>query len=241
MTYELPAVTNGINIYNEKSLHADLKQWYAQPDDQLEVRVDGYIIDLVREDLLVEIQTGSFSPLKRKLARLVTGHRVRLVYPIPLEKWIVTLPPVEDQPYRRRKSPKRGRWEHVFTQLVYIPALLEHENFSLEVLLTHEEEVRRPVLKKHRRHKGWVTVERRLLKVVDRRMFNTPSELAEMVPEGLPETFTVRDLAKATSQPVWLARKMIYCLREMGMITACGRKGQAYLYTRAPLSALLPG
>ena len=52
----LQPVQNGINTYNEKSLHADLKQWYAQPADQLEVPVDGYVIDLVRGDLLVESQ-----------------------------------------------------------------------------------------------------------------------------------------------------------------------------------------
>lgn len=71
---------NGINTYNEKSLHADLKQWYALPGDKMEVRVDGYIIDLVRGDLLIEIQTGGFSPLKRKLAHLAQAHPVRLVF-----------------------------------------------------------------------------------------------------------------------------------------------------------------
>jgi hypothetical protein len=67
MNEDVPAAWNGINVYNEKSLHAALKKWYTQPGDQLEIRVDGYIIDLVRGDLLVEVQTGSFSPLKRKL------------------------------------------------------------------------------------------------------------------------------------------------------------------------------
>ena len=89
------AQSNGINTYNEKSLHAALKQVYALPGDQLEVNVDGYIIDLVRGDLLIEIQTGSFSPLKNKLARLVDTHPLRLVYPVPLEKWILTRFPGE--------------------------------------------------------------------------------------------------------------------------------------------------
>src|SRR5512144_110778 len=106
MFEEAPA--NGINTLNEKSLHASLKQWYASPGDQLEVRVDGYIIDLVRGDLLVEIQTGGFSPLKRKLARLVQSHPVRLVYPIAQEKWITRLPLEEGGKSQQRKSPKRG-------------------------------------------------------------------------------------------------------------------------------------
>ncbi len=39
---------NGIGTLQENSLHAALKNWYAQPGDQLEIMVDGYVIDLVR-------------------------------------------------------------------------------------------------------------------------------------------------------------------------------------------------
>lgn len=230
---------NGINTYNEKSLHAALKQWYAAPGDQLEVRVDGYIIDLVRGDLLVEIQTGGFSPLKRKLARLAQNHAVRLVFPVAQEKWIVRLPVAESQEPQRRKSPKRGRVEQIFSQLVYIPALLENENFSLEVLLIREEEVRRFEHNKAWRRKGWVTHERRLLQVVGSRVFHTPQDLAGLLPECLPSAFTVRDVARAASQPVWLAQKMVYCLKALGLITAQGKRGRAALYSRPQPAAPL--
>jgi hypothetical protein len=228
-----PVEQNGINLLNEKSLHAALKQWYARPDDRLEARVDGYIIDLVRGDLLVEIQTGSFSPLKRKLARLAAGHPVRLVFPIPQEKWIVRLPREGvDEKILRRKSPRRGRVEQVFKELVYIPALLAEANFSLEVLLIREEEVRRFDAKKARawRRKGWVTQERRLLEVVERRVFETPRDLARLLPAHLPAEFTVGELAKAAGQPDWLIRKMLYCLHALGIVARTGKRGRSQLY-----------
>jgi hypothetical protein len=228
--------TTGINTYNEKSLHADLKRWYSSAGDQLEVKVDGFIIDLVRGDLLVEIQTGSFSPLKRKLARLVEDHPVRLVFPIPEEKWIITLSPGEIQPPRRRKSPKRGRVEQVFSQLIYIPQLIHNRNFSLEVLLTREEEVRRPVAKKHARSKGWSTEERRLLEVIDRRTFHSAADLADLLPNALEDPFTVRELAKIMRQPLRLAQKTVYSLRIMGILTTAGKKGRANLYSRHSLT-----
>lgn len=228
---------SGINTYNEKSLHAALKQWYAQPGDQMEIRVDGYIIDLVRGDLLVEFQTGSFSALKRKLAVLTERHPVRLVFPIPIEKWIILRVDGSPALERRRKSPKRGRLEHVFAQLVYIPDLILRENFSLEIVLTREEEVRRAVEKKHRRHKGWVLEDRRLLAVAEQHVFNSVAELACLLPGTLDETFTVRDVAKAARQPVWLAQKMIYCLRAMGAVRAEGKRGRANLYVR-PLAEI---
>ncbi|HEX9018083.1 MAG TPA: hypothetical protein VF806_02790 [Anaerolineaceae bacterium] len=228
-----PAPENGINVYNEKSLHAALKQWYLQPDDHLEVKVDGYIIDLVRGEQLVEIQTGSFSPLKYKLAKLARSHTVRLVFPIAQEKWIIRLPGDTQEKPQRRKSPKRGQVEQVFKELVYIPALIQNENFSLEVLLIREEELRRHEANKAWRRRGWVTQERRLLEVIERQVFQTPYDLARLLPASLPDPFTARELAKAAGQPDWLARKMIYCFKVMGIIALKGKRGRSLLYTRA--------
>ncbi len=201
------------------------------------MRIDGYIIDLVRGDLLIEVQTGGFSPLKRKLATLTRLHPVRLVLPITEEKWIVRLPKEGDAPEgkpARRKSPRRGRVEHLFKELVFIPGLMANDNFSLEVLLTREEEVRRFDEARARawRRKGWVIHERHLLEVVDRRVFETPAELACLLPHALPDPFTVQQVAAALGQPAWLAHKMIYCLRAMDAIEAAGKLGRAVTYRR---------
>lgn len=235
---QLPAERNGINIYNEKSLHAALKQWYALPDDRLEVVVDGYIIDLVRGDLLVEIQTGSFSPLKRKLQKLARDHPIRLVYPVAQEKWIIRLPKdgwdetgPDERLAVRRKSPKRGRVEQVFKELVYIPGLIASENFSVEVLLIREEEVRRYEANKAWRRRGWVTHERRLLEVVGRQVFRSPADLGRLIPNTLADPFTTQELAKAMGQPDWLAHKMVYCLRALGILQMDGKRRRAILYT----------
>src|SRR5674536_198740 len=81
---------NGINIKNEKSLHSSIKQWYVVPGDRFEVKVDKYVIDLVREDSLIEIQTKNFSSIRNKLRELVKYNKVMLVHPIAIEKYIVT-------------------------------------------------------------------------------------------------------------------------------------------------------
>ncbi len=77
--------------YREGSLHAALKAQYASaiPDAQVEAMVDGFVIDVAGHDELVEIQTASFSSAKRKLERLIGTHRVLLVYPIAIERWLV--------------------------------------------------------------------------------------------------------------------------------------------------------
>ncbi len=129
MVDETPPTSKGVGLLNEKPLHAVLKAWYAQPGDRFEVPVDGSMIDIVRDELLVEIQTRGFSALKRKLERLVANHPVRLVYPIADEKWIVRLSGEGTVQQGRRKSPKRGSMTELFRELVSFPHLISHPTF----------------------------------------------------------------------------------------------------------------
>jgi hypothetical protein len=225
-------MSHHISTWNESPLHAALKEWVAQPGDQFEAAVDGYIVDIVRGNLLIEIQTGGFASIKDKLLALVERHPVRLVYPVAEQKWIVKLPRGDHGSRNRRKSPKRGTFQEVFAELVSFPHLMAHERFSLDVLLIHEEELRRYDGRRAWRRRGWVTHERSLLEVIARRRFTTPADLAELVPVSLAEPFTTSDLAAAIGRPRRLAQRMAYCLREMGAIQAVGKQGNAFLYTR---------
>ena len=218
----------GIGLLNEKPLHASLKQWYARPGDRFEVPVDGFVIDLVRDDLLIEIQTRNFFSIKSKLTKLTRSHPVRLIYPIVQEKWIV-------RGAVRRKSPKRGRLEDLFWELVSIPQLLSNPNFSLEVLMIRQEEVRRYDGKRSWRRKGWVVEGRQLLDVLDQRLFGHSTDWLKFLPDGL-DAFTAKDLAAGINTRTELAQKMAYCLREGKMIELIGRRGRANLYRIAEQS-----
>jgi len=221
---------SGIGLLNEKPLHASLKEWYAQPRDQFEVAVNGFVIDIVRDDLLLEIQTGSFASIKSKLINLVCSHRVRLIYPVANEKWIVKLARDDIYEVTRRKSPKRGRVEDLFWEMVSFPQLMTNPNFSLEVLLIREEEVRRFDGKRSWRRRGWVIQERRLLEVVDQKLFEKPMDWRELLPEKLGESFTTRDLADTIDIRIQLSQKMAYCLRKARVIELAGKRGRSNLF-----------
>ena len=220
---------SGIGLINEKPLHASLKKWYARPGDQFEVPVDGFVIDIVRDDLLIEIQTRNFASINSKLCKLTRSYEVRLVYPIVQEKWIVRSATGNDETVVRRKSPKRGRLEDLFWELVSIPQLLSNPNFSLEVLMISEEELRRYEGKRKWRRRGWVVEGRRLVDVLDRRLFGASSDWLTFVPDGL-QSFTTKDLATIADTRRDLAQKMAYCLRHTKMIELIGRQGRANLY-----------
>ncbi len=226
-----------IGTLKETSLHADLKRWYAQPGDQQEVKLEGYFIDLVRGELLVEIQTRHFHHLKTKLSNLLETHPVRLVYPVAYEKWIVK----QDEQGRhlpgRRKSPRRGRIEHIFLELIRIPTLIAHPNFTLEVVLTREEEIRQDDGRGSWRRAGWSIYDRRLLEVIETRLFTNEKDFASLLPSGLPEIFTVHSLASKGQMQRSLASKMAYCLRQMEVVEVAGKIGRAYQYRILPPSS----
>jgi len=220
---------SGIGQLNEKPLHASLKHWYARPGDRFEVAVDGYVIDIVRDNLLIEIQTANFASIKSKLQNLVRSHQVRLIYPIAQEKWIIRSATYGRGRVIRRKSPKRGRLEDLFWEMVSIPQLLSNSNFALEVLMIKEEEARRYEGRRHWRRGGWVIESRRLLEVLDQRLFKEPADWLGLIPQGL-ESFTTRDLATAMDIRKVLAEKLAYCLREGKVIELIGKRSRANLY-----------
>jgi hypothetical protein len=219
----------GIGSLNEKPLHAALKDWYRRTGDEVEVPVEGFVIDLVQGGLLVEIQTRGFAAMRRKLDRLLDAHPIRLVHPIASIKWITKLD-ARGREASRRRSPKRGIAADVCAELVAFPSLLDHPNFTLEVLLIEEEEVWRPDATRGWRRRGYVIEERRLVDVLDRAEFTSPRDLTAVLPEGLPSPFTTEDLAGLLGRSRHLAQEVAYCLRESGAIRAIGRDRRGYLY-----------
>ena len=219
-----------IGELTERSLHAQLKSWYALPRDRIEVPLDGYVIDLVRRGTLIEIQTRGFAKLKRKLTRLTCTHRVRLVFPIAQRKWIVTTD-TRGQVLRRRLSPKRGDYRDLFAELIRIPHLMGDPNFTLDVLLVNVEEVRCADGRGSWRRRGVSVLDTRLLEVRGQRRFRTPADLARLLPR-LQEPFTNRSLADAAGMSPAAAGEMTYALRHMGALSVVGKSSRAYLFAR---------
>lgn len=222
--------SKGIGIQNERSLHAALKQWYAQPGDRFEVPMGGYWIDLVRGEHLVEIQTRNFSAIRQKLQALVKEHRVHLLHPITLEKWVVQVDTGGSKIKSRRKSPYRGKLTDIFEELVRLPELLKQENFTIEFPLIREEEVRCRDGKGSKYRKRESIKDRRLLEVVSTHAFTGCSDFLQFIPEHLPRPFSNKCLQQALQLPIHRCRQITYCLRKMEVLVVAGKKGNELLY-----------
>ena len=160
---------------------------------------------------------------------------MRLVHPIPREKWIVRVGS-GGEVLGRRKSPKRGRVVDAFEQLVSLWRLAGHANFSFEVALTQEEEVRRHEHGRVRRRKGWVIVERRLVDVVETHAFDTADDYRALIARSLPARFTTAELAGNLEVRRDLAQQIGYLLRKANLVVTDGKRGNALVYVN-PWSA----
>lgn len=220
-----------VGTLREGSLHAALKRWYAQPGDLVEQPVGTFVADLVRGDTLVEIQTSGFSSMGRKLDHLLDAHDVRLVHPIPVDTTIVKIGD-GGEVLSRRLSPRHGTAVDLFAELVSFPNLVDHPNLTLEVVLTREEQVRSHDPDRAWRRKGWVVEDRRLVEVVHHLVFASPSDLAGLLPDGLPRDFTTADLATALGSRRRLAQQMAYCLRHLDLVSIVDKRGNAIVYRR---------
>jgi hypothetical protein len=216
-----------IGELREGPLHRELKRLYG---DTFEVRVDGFVIDVVRADgELVEIQTGGFSALRTKLDALLDRHRIRIVHPVPAERRIVRVD-ADGEVLSTRPSPLKPGPSTIFEGLVSFPTLLSHPHLTLEVLLCREDHIRAPAPTRGRRYLR-DPGERRLVEVLERVELAQPADAAALLP-ALDEPFTTRDLAAAMGVKLALAQKTTACLRALGQLESAGKRDRAPLYVR---------
>ena len=226
----MPAI--GIGTLKESSLHNEIKQWYRQEGDLLEMKYGGYTIDILRGDWVIEVQTGSFSKLRNKLSELLIDHRVRVVYPIPIRKWISRIDESGEIIASRRRSPKHGSKYSLFDELVYVRSLADSANFSVEVLLIVEEVIGLNDANGSWRRKHWSIFDRQLITVNNRAVFNCIEDYRPLLPDNLGQIFSSRELSYQAGITPGLARKLLYCFVSMGIIHAEGVKSRRKYYSQ---------
>jgi hypothetical protein len=216
---------------NESSLHSAIKEWYSLPRDKFEVTISQYVADIVRGDLIVEIQTRNFSSIRKKLENLVQKHKVRLVYPIAERKCIVHIDKTGEVVSKRR-SPRKGKLTDLFRELVRVPELIKEVNFSLEVLLIDEEEIRIDDGMGSWRRRGASIKDRTLIGVNTRILFENSIDFLKLLPEELHETFTNKELASSKKVSVRTAQQITYCFRRSGMIRVIEKRGKELVFQK---------
>lgn len=211
-------------------LHVALQQYYAGEDGAVEVVVDSYRADVIRDGVIYEIQTGSFNALKKKLKDLIQRHQVVLVYPATAIKHIVKIEPETGEVLSIRKSPRKGTEVDICQHLPFLAELLAHDNLQLEIALTEERELRCDDGKGAWRRKRVSIIGRELVQVVEVLRFEQPNDYLRLLPDWLPSQFTVAELASAIKRNKWFCGCVVRGLKRVGALEIVGKEGKAFIY-----------
>lgn len=225
-------IGDSIGTYKEKTLHKVLKLYFERDKAFHEVRVGGYVADILNSNGIVEVQTGGFSSMEKKLSKLLSENRVRLVFPICSEKYVAWVDPETGEVSKRRKSPKKGRVCHVLPEIYKIKRLIHNENLTIDVVMINAVD--------YRYLNGWGKDKKR----GSRRMERIPKDLSaeyeiksfedyiELVPDELPCGFCSNDFAKVTGLSLGKARSALLVLTEVKAVERIGKKGNKILYKK---------
>jgi hypothetical protein len=224
----------------ETSLHRSLKELYLTPGSRMEAAVRGYRADVLRTDLVVEIQASPLGAISRKIAELVEHHRVLVVKPIAHRKTLLRKSDPKGDWDVRRLSPKRGQLVDVFDDLVRFTRVFPHPNLAIEVVLVDEEELRIPKRRHRFRRPDFRVHDRRLTALIARHRLATAHDLVALLPAGLPGSFTTDVLAKQLERPTWFARRVAYTLRHCGAARMTGKQGNRLIYALEERSTIEP-
>lgn len=220
----------GIGTLGEKTVHAVIKRYMEPDEDYHEIPVDGFVADIYQDGRIIEIQTGNFNRLRKKLESFLENYDVTVVYPIPRIKYLKWLDPETGELSGGRKSPKTGTPYMAFKELYRIRNFLQQKNLHFCILMIDMEEIRLLNGWSRDRKKGSERFDRYPLALVEQISIEQREDFFQMIPAELNEIFSVVEYAKAAGISKGIAGLAVLLLKELGLLEMVGKKGKAYLY-----------
>jgi hypothetical protein len=180
---------------------------------------------------MIEVQTGSFGPLKKKIPELLPLGPVRIIHPIVICKSIETWDDA-GQLLRRRKSPRKGNLWDLFKALIYAPELPKLPRLTIELALVDVLEKRILDGKGSWRRKGASITDKSITEYHETIVLEGIKDYHRFLPFKKKESFTVRTLAEKAGIPPVTAGKTLYVLHRLGLTERTGKEGNAWVYQR---------
>ena len=225
--------TQSIGVLKEKPLHATLKWWLDDNPAHHEIPLPcGKVADIFDGTTVTEVQTGSFSPLRKKLEVLLPDYPVTVVHPVVRRKYLSWITPDTGEATAPRRSPRIGSFTDGGKQLIYLLPLLSHPHLTVRLVLIDAEE--------QRLADGWGNDGKRgshravllPLSVEDTLDLTCPADYAALIPVGLPDAFTAAQFGKAAKMQGRNLNGTLKVLLDRGVITREKKEGNAWIYER---------
>ena len=243
---------DGIGTLAEKRMHAILKNFVCAdtacheipvlatlPEQKREAATNKksmrYVADVLRGSNIWEIQTGSFYPLREKIAWYMqhTPYVVTVIAPVPYRKYINWIDPETGAVQKRSAKPHVTKPTAMADELYWLREHLQNPRLRFELLLLEVEEYR--LLdgygkeRKARASKyekiptalcGTVTLEK-------------PEDFRMFLPQTLPAQFTAAQYAKASGIRGRYSYYALHMVVGAGLLAEGEKIGRAQSWVRA--------
>lgn len=223
----------GIGTLGERRLHAVIKHFFSPDSATQERRIGRYCADILFGNCITEVQTRRMDRLVDKLRVFLPAYEVTIVYPIARYKQLSWVDPESGEISPPRRSPIHGCVQDVLYELFYLREFLSHPHFHVHIMLFDMQEYRLLTGYGKQRKIRAPRAERLPRALIAEYTLDTPSDYARLIPDTLPETFTVAEYAVAVGIPLAARSRAMKVLTEVGSLQTCGRRGRAFLYARA--------
>lgn len=243
---------DGIGTYSEKRLHKVLKHYFCPDETCHEVRIrpdgsavmerkgdskaesgrGGFIADIFKDEKIIEIQTGSFYPLKKKIEFYLskTDYEITVVHPLAAVKWISWISTEDGSVSGRKRSPKKCAAFEVLPELFWLSEWLGNPRLHFKIMLLEIDEFRILNGWSADKKKGAERYERVPTALLDEVDFCAPDFAKALIPQGIGDNFTASHFSKITKLK---GRKLSYTLKllcQCGAIDRGEKAGRSYTY-----------
>lgn len=222
----------GIGTLGEKTLHAVLKNYLEPYSDSHEIKLGGFVADIVGENGIIEIQTANFNKLRKKLECFLELTNVTVVYPIAETKHLIWLDQSTGETTKKRKSPKTGTPYQIFHELYWIKPLLTHDNLRILIVMLDITEYRYLNGWSEDKKRGSSRYERIPTDIIDEVHINSVSDFHKLIPKNLPDEFTAKDYRLASGLSLRTAQTALNILLYVNAVERVGKKGKAFIYKK---------
>jgi len=224
---------HNIGTLSEKTLHRVVKNYLCNNEDNQEIKIGRYYVDIYHDDQIVEIQTKQFYKLKKKLLFfLENNYQVKIVFPTFYNKYLYWIEPETLRTTDKRLSPKKGSVYQVFSELYQIKSLLTNSNLSISIILMDLEEYRLLDGWSNNKKRGSHCYDRIPIKVIDEVNIKGLQDYLKLIPSNLNDQFTSYDFSKATKLTLKKSQIALNVLHLINIINRIGKQGRSYLYEK---------
>lgn len=220
----------GIGTLSEKTVHAVLKNFYEPDEDNHEVYVNGYYADILNRDGIIEIQTRQLNKLRDKLTVFLNEYKVKVVYPMPFDKYISWIDPESGDISEKRKSPRHFSIYDAMVELYKIKSFLLNPNLSITIIMLDMEEYKLLNGWSRDRKRGSVRHDRIPIGIRKVYELDCPEDYMQFIPETIDNGFTSADFAKAAGISRELASTVLMMLNHLSQVKRVGKKGNSFVY-----------